>query len=187
MLTQLRKDTLNKLEECSYFLIQMKQTVNDWKLFKFNLSAFLSAARSITLVMQKEYAPASGFERWYMLPQVEMEKDKLLTFFKELRNTSIHQKQVNPRFQFSFTVADLFAMPSGSTIVMGDKKEGTYLTNASVAEVAASDATKIRAIQKWYFDEKPDEDVITLCERYLSSMSMLVYDCGEKFDTVAPN
>lgn len=78
-------------------------------------------------------------------------------------------------------------MPSGSTIVMGDKKEGTYLTNASVAEVAASDATKIRAIQKWYFDEKSDEDVITLCERYLSSMSMLVYDCREKFDTVAPN
>jgi hypothetical protein len=33
-------------------------------------------------------------------------------------------------------VADLFSMASGSTIAMGDKNEGTYLTNASVAEVA---------------------------------------------------
>jgi len=33
-------------------------------------------------------------------------------------------------------------MPSGSTIVMGDKKEGTYLTNASVAEVAATDVIR---------------------------------------------
>jgi hypothetical protein len=40
----------------------MKQTANDWMLFKFHLSAFLSAARSITWVMQKEYAHAAGFE-----------------------------------------------------------------------------------------------------------------------------
>jgi len=84
-------------------------------------------------------------------------------------------------------MADLFAMPSGSTIVMGDKNEGTYLTNASVTEVAATYGTKIHAEQRWHFDEKPDEDVITLCERYLSSMSALVYECKEKFDTVAPN
>jgi hypothetical protein len=32
----------------------MKQTANGWMLFKFHLSAFLSAARSITLVMQKK-------------------------------------------------------------------------------------------------------------------------------------
>jgi hypothetical protein len=37
-------------------------------------------------------------------------------------------------------------MPSGSTIVMGDKKEGTYLTNASVARVAATDVAKIRGV-----------------------------------------
>jgi hypothetical protein len=186
-MTQLRNDTLNKLEESGYFLIQMKHTANDWKLFKFNLSAFLSAARSITLVMQKEYAQAEDFKNWYKPKQEEMRKDELLIFFANLRDISIHQKQVNPRFQSSFTVADLFAMPSGSTIVMGDKNEGTYLTNASVAEVAATNVTKIRAIQKWYMDEKPDEDVITLCERYLSSMSTLVYECREKFDIVAPN
>jgi hypothetical protein len=78
-------------------------------------------------------------------------------------------------------------MLSGSTIVMGDKKEGTYLTNASIARVAATDVAKIRGVQKWYFDEKPDEDVITLCERHLSNTSTLVYERREKFDIVAPN
>jgi hypothetical protein len=42
----------------------MKQTANDWMQFKFHLTAFLSAARSITWVMQKEYADAAGFESW---------------------------------------------------------------------------------------------------------------------------
>jgi hypothetical protein len=100
-----------------------------------------------------------------------MEKDRVLTFFKELRNTSIHQKQDNPRFQFSFTVIDLLAMLSGSTIALGDKKEDAYLTSASVAEAAATDITKIHRIHKWYFfDENSDENVIPLCERCLSNM-----------------
>ena len=116
-----------------------------------------------------------------------MRKDELLTFFNALRVTSLHIKQVQPAFRFSLPVADLFAMPSGSTVIMGDKNEGTYLTNASVAEGGATDVTKICAEQRWHFDEKSDEDVITLCERYLSSMSKLVYECREKFDTVAPN
>ncbi|HEY6756895.1 MAG TPA: hypothetical protein VI037_05850 [Nitrososphaera sp.] len=60
----------------------MKQTANDWMLLKFHLSAFLSAAPSITMVMQKEYAHAEGFESWYehLLQQEEMRKDGLLTF-----------------------------------------------------------------------------------------------------------
>jgi hypothetical protein len=47
----------------------MKQTTNDWKLSKFNLSAFPSAARIITLVMQKEYDKAAGFKKWYKFQQ----------------------------------------------------------------------------------------------------------------------
>jgi hypothetical protein len=104
-----------------------------------------------------------------------------------MRDISIHQKPVKARFQFSFSLADVFAMPSGSTIELGDKKEGTYLTNASVAKITPTDVTKMRADQTWHFDEKPDEDVITLCERYLSRLSTLVYECREKFDTIAPN
>ena len=86
-----------------------------------------------------------GFESWYERQQEEMRKDALLTFFNNLRVTSIHTKTGPTRVRFSLPVADLFSMASGSTIVMGDKNEGTCLTNASVALVAATDVTKIRA------------------------------------------
>jgi hypothetical protein len=78
-------------------------------------------------------------------------------------------------------------MPSGSTIVIGDKEEGPYLTNGPVVTEAATDVTKLHSTQKWYFNAEPDEDVITLCERYLSNMSARVYDCREKFGAAAPN
>jgi hypothetical protein len=103
--------------------------------------------RSIILVIQKEYPQASDFKSWYRLQQEEMEKDKPLTFLKELRkNYQSIKKKVNTRFQSLISVADLFAMPSGSTIVMRDKKEGTYLTNASIVELAATAVTQIDTI-----------------------------------------
>ena len=43
------------------------------------------------------------------------------------------------------------------------------------------------ADQTLSFDEKPEEDAISLCERYLSRLNTLVYLCRKKFDTVAPN
>jgi hypothetical protein len=69
-------------------------------------------------------------------------------------------------------------MLSGSTSVLADKNEDAYLTSASVAEVAATDVTKIHRIQKWYFDEKSDENVIPLCERYLSNMVSMSTNVG---------
>jgi len=71
----------------------MKQSTNDWMLFRFNLSAFLSAARRITLVMQKEYDQVLGFKSWYKLQQEEMRKDKLLDIFLSI--CEIYQSMKN--------------------------------------------------------------------------------------------
>jgi hypothetical protein len=52
---ELVSDTRFKLQEAEYFLEQMKRNVDNFAHFAFNLSAFVSAARSITLVMQYQY------------------------------------------------------------------------------------------------------------------------------------
>jgi hypothetical protein len=48
-------DTRFKLQEAEYFLEQMKNNVDNYAHFAFNLSAFVSATRSVTLVMQYQY------------------------------------------------------------------------------------------------------------------------------------
>lgn len=44
-------DTRRKLEEAEYFFKQMKESIEDDKIFSYNLSAFVTAARSISLFM----------------------------------------------------------------------------------------------------------------------------------------
>jgi hypothetical protein len=39
----------HKLEEAEYFFEEMKRNIENVKIFTFNLSAFITAARSVTL------------------------------------------------------------------------------------------------------------------------------------------
>ena len=57
--------TRQKLDEAHYFFEKMKESVEENNVFGYNLSAFLTAARSVTLFMQKEYSDKIGFDNWY--------------------------------------------------------------------------------------------------------------------------
>jgi len=65
-------DTRQKLEEAKYF-------------FKYNLSAFLSAARSVTLIMQKEFGKVSDFKDWYTEKQSMMRSDETMRLLNNKR------------------------------------------------------------------------------------------------------
>lgn len=58
-------DTRRKLEEAVYFFEELKRNIEDDRIFSFNLSAFVAAARSVTLLMQKEFKHTPKFEDWY--------------------------------------------------------------------------------------------------------------------------
>jgi hypothetical protein len=57
-------ETQDKLEESKYFLARARENVYDPTQFRFNLSALLSAGRSVTWVMMKEFSGHEGFGNW---------------------------------------------------------------------------------------------------------------------------
>ncbi len=89
-------NTRQKLKETKYFLEQMRNYVEDPEKFAFNLSAFLSAARSVTFIMQSEFKSSPEFSGWYKEKQKEMNSDENFKFFNNLRVATIHQKPVVP-------------------------------------------------------------------------------------------
>ena len=68
----MKNATADKVGEAEYFLSMMKQMCEDDKLFAYKLSAFLSAARTITWYMQKQYKHRDGFAQWYCQKQIEL-------------------------------------------------------------------------------------------------------------------
>ena len=56
--------------------------------FRYELHAFVSAARNVTFVLQKEMNRVPGFQTWWSGCQERMRQDDAMKFFKELRNRS---------------------------------------------------------------------------------------------------
>ena len=82
-----------RLLEAEYFARRLRRL---WTApFGYELNAFLSAARSVTFVMQKEMAHVPGFTDWWAGKQRELKADSIARFFLELRNFSQKEGRIS--------------------------------------------------------------------------------------------
>lgn len=82
-----------KLLEAEYFADRLHMlSTNE---FQYELNAFLSAARNVTFVLQKEMDAVQGFTSWWDECRKAMKRDPAMDFFVELRNFSHHEGRVS--------------------------------------------------------------------------------------------
>jgi hypothetical protein len=84
-----------KLREAEFFLDELCKTDRLSFQARCFFSAFVSAARSVTLSLQATMNDVDGFSDWYEQAQARLKFDPLAQFFVEIRNGSIH-KGLNP-------------------------------------------------------------------------------------------
>jgi hypothetical protein len=82
-----------RVREAGYFVRRLRRHRNP-TTFGYELNAFLSAARSITFLLQKELNGVFGFPEWWSVQQERLRKDEVARFFLELRNFSQKEGRV---------------------------------------------------------------------------------------------
>lgn len=183
-------DTEQKYNEAEYFLGMMKENYENRQSFKYNLSAFLSAARSITFVLQNERPKNPESKEWYTKKQKWMKEDvrnALFTFFVNKRNCVLKEGVINPQAEISITVDVAIVASLDIEAVVRDAED--HLKNHEYSESSAKPkpASKPNGIEetknKWFFKDwqYTDEDIITLCERYLKELNIIVEEAKSKF------
>ena len=175
-------DTRQKLEEAKYFLEQMQVSAEDRKKFAFNLSAFLSAARSVTFIMQSEFKSYPGFNDWYKDKQEEMNNDRDFKFFNKLRVATIHKKPVVPYKKIEIDISETIHISESVTIRVTDK-EGKVISEQTLEpkESKSSQETEVAIRHSWYFEKSPHDDLFELCNKYIQKIEKLVGECETRF------
>ena len=171
-------NTRQKLEEAKYFLSQMQANIENPKNFAFNLSAFLSAARSVTFVMRSEFARFSGFDGWYKSKQEEMNGDGDFKFFNDMRVVTIHQRTVTPHRKTHITISETISASLTRKVV--DKDGNVVSERTSEPKAEKSPEEKVTIKHSWYFEERPDEDLLELCNAYVQKLEKLVDECEKR-------
>ncbi len=176
----IKNPTRHKLQEAEYFLSKMEEVFENDDLFSYNLSAFLSAARSITFHMQKQYKHRDGFNNWYCQRRKEMCADCKLVYLNEARVEEIHREPVQTvaTRQVDFTVDTIIANVDGT------------VPNVQARQLeSTTDKSDSRTIRRFFREVSVslgkrkfflgDMDVIPFCKEQLCKLKMLV-DEGEK-------
>lgn len=81
-----------RLLEAEYFACRLRWLC--FNEFGYELNAFLSAARSVTFLFQKEMKKVPGFDSWWDNRRKEMREDSAMQFFLELRNISQKEARI---------------------------------------------------------------------------------------------
>ncbi|RCV62845.1 hypothetical protein C5S53_17335 [Methanophagales archaeon] len=149
----------------------MNEFFKDDEIFAYNLSAFLSAARSITLYMQKQYKHQEGFEEWYIPKRKELFDDLELQYLKHARNEDLKTESVP-------TVATRINRSTvGVTIVEKGTPETEQVKKAEIRPHTQSNPETVRR----FFPKFPDVDVRVFCEEQLIKLTRIVKECEDLF------
>jgi len=165
--------TRHKIREAEYFLSMMNQVhvFEDDNTFSYNLSAFLSAARSITWHMQKQYGDRQNFDEWDRQRRIEMSADPELRYLNEVRVEDVHRKPVltGATRELSFT---------GDVVLV---EEGTPVAEqAKEVESKPSTQSRPKTVRR-FFPKFRQVDVIEFCENQLAKLAKIVEECENRF------
>jgi hypothetical protein len=83
-----------RLFEANYFTRLMRRKRRSEE-FGYCLNAFVSAARSVTFLMQKEMSRVPGFDLWWTEQQQLLGRDRAARFFLKLRNFSQKEGRIS--------------------------------------------------------------------------------------------
>ncbi len=182
--------TLQKVEQASILLAQAQSSQEMPAVFKANLNSFVEAARSITWIMQKEFAGKEGFQEWYAKKQADLKADKECGYFSELRTDTTHITPFSTpqRITMEFISGGLtIAGGSEAIIPIGRVSEYGTIIPADNEPITVN-GKKVHGKQRstsitYQFSDRPGENAVDLCTSYLDTLTQLAKECLKKFSS----
>jgi hypothetical protein len=164
----------SKLQEAEYFLQRMSSVASQPYAFQHELSAFMTASRSVLQYAHKETSKNPSAQSWY---DGAVRVDPVLRYFKDKRDTSIHSEPVRPETQVSVKLSATL-QPSSSLHLIKRDSSGRMVEERTVTSAALPAPQGPSQPHISYVHRFPDwtgpEDVLMLGERYLTSLKSFV-------------
>jgi hypothetical protein len=164
-----------KLNEARHFLAGMMRSVEDPTAFGFELSAFLSSARSVLQYAFDEAKTKTGGQAWY---QAHISSNPVLSFFKDKRDMSIHYRPVVPAATINVAASDLIRVSEAVLIRCLDDEGNLVSKRAIGSQTPPSVVSPPPSVSRVYkFPDWPgQEDVPQLCRDYIAALEVVVND-----------
>ncbi len=168
-----------KLRETQYFYSKMieEQEQGHKEYFKYNLSAFLSSARSVLQYALEETKSKSKGQKWY---DNRILTNPVLKFLKDKRDNNIHIEPIQPRADQKLQVTDNMHISDSSSITTLDKdgniKEQDSSGKPEEPMPKKPKTSPVTEVKYKFNDWSGSEDVLELCRSYVQELENAIED-----------
>jgi len=177
-----------KLEEARFFHEHLKKHWRHVPNYEFYLSAFVSAARSVTWVMRSEYSRASGWEDWFDARQPPKHLRELLRKMNDLRVRSTKTEPIRTRTTVKFTVPPEQVTPEIEALLRPGAGAAVHIVPTDSSNTEANLVSNGRLLVKGRIEHVEHEvpefkgrDAQDVCLQYLAELESLVAECESRF------
>ncbi len=164
-----------KCDEAAYFYNRMLASRLNVIVFPYYVSAFLSALRSVTMYMQKQYAHNERFANWYPAKQTEMGQDEVLRMLNKARVAVVHREPLDPFFRKGFKMPARYGEYIETThfeLVDDQEPDGTIKMSIKVG--VDGEPEPVEPWITWHFAEDDPEDVMNHCYAGLKKLDAML-------------
>jgi hypothetical protein len=169
-----------KFNEAAYFYNKMIEVRLRFRLFQFYLSAFLSALRSITFYLQKQYSGDERFREWYARKQDEMQNDRVLKVLNKQRVGVVHKEPVDLHYDLGFKWREEhgeFIETTQFEVSIATDDDGFVKMNMKPSADAPEE--EVTPHIKWVFRPDDDTDLTITCFEGLEKMDQILRELEE--------
>ncbi len=194
-----------KIEETEYFLEKITQATTR-RDFVPNLSAFLSHARSVADYLLEDYneklglniplskklfistfkneannqnnQSARNFITYYETEFNKLLKDPIGSLLMTKRNIEVHRTDVPVQVKFNREISETISITDSISIEVRDKN-GNLKTRSEPTSLENKPVSQNKPIShsvEWFFTDFKNDDVITVCSKFLDLMKSFVSD-----------
>lgn len=172
--------TVLKLRDAASQMKLALANLQDETMFRSCINAYISAARSVTMVLEKECKPLEMTD-WYKAQTAKLGKSPLFRFFNDQRVYSIHKGVVQPVKKGHEVLSTEFwyeENEKGESKLHSNTEIQADIPSFNVGDIASfSDDGTMWA---WFFDgiekhmPRDTGNVLRLCENYYLCLKWLV-------------
>jgi len=163
-----------KIGEARFFLERMEGSLGNRVAFRYYLSAFLSAARSVIFYAKEEAERKSRIQWW----EDSLSKSDVLKFFGNRRNVNVHRgKPVDPSKHIHVVISDPVGIfDAASDVHFNNKLIGKKPAPQEPTSPKSSGGTQEHTVLYRFDEWSGPEDVIGLSHRYIEALENFVWD-----------
>lgn len=166
-----------KIAEARFFLNRMTTEADQPAAFRYQLSAFLSAARSALQYALEEVKADPLGKAWY---DAQMGTSVVLKFFKDKRDVNIHRWPVVPATAVHVELIDSIHLSDSLSITIRDQDGNVVREVTPPPEPPPPqehpDLPPVISYRHTFADWAGPEDILTLSSTYLRAVEVVIQD-----------